>query len=76
MCCLAYENDTYAEAEKVMPKINSRVETKDGEGTVIFNNLLNQTVTVKFEKDNEVKTMEYKLDEIKKEKRNLKEKNK
>ena len=69
MCCLAYENDTYAEAEKVMPKINSRVETKDGEGTVIFNNLLNQTVTVKFEKDNEVKTMEYKLDEIKKEKK-------
>ena len=69
MCCLAYENETYAEAEKVMPKINSRVETKDGEGTVIFNNLLNQTVTVKFEKDNEVKTMEYKLDEIKKEKK-------
>lgn len=69
MCCLAYENDTYAEAEKVMPKINSRVETKDGEGVVIFNNLLNQTVTVKFEKDNEVKTMEYKLDEIKKEKK-------
>ena len=49
--------------------MNSRVETKDGEGTVIFNNLLNETVIVKFEKDNEVKTMEYKLDEIKKEKK-------
>lgn len=47
MCCLAYENDQYTTAVKKMPKVNSKVKTPDGEGVVIFNNLLKEMVTVK-----------------------------
>lgn len=66
MCCLAYENDYYQEVLKEMPKINSLVGTKDGDGTVIYNNLLKKTVTVKFRLDDEsVKVQEYDISEIK-----------
>ena len=64
MCCLAYENDYYNEINAKMPKLNSRVTTKDGEGTVVYNNLLKQTVTVKFVSDDAVKMEEYPLEEI------------
>ena len=65
MCCLSYENETYSEASKVMPKLNSKVKTPNGEGTVIYNNLLNLKVTVKFENENEVKTEEFDVKDIK-----------
>lgn len=64
MCCLSYENDAYAEALKLMPKVNSKVQTQQGEGVVTFNNLLKQTVTVRFEKDNEIKIVELPLSEV------------
>ena len=64
MCCLAYENDTYAERSTKMPKMNSKVKTKDGVGTVIYNNLLKQLVTVKFDINGEIKINEYELSEI------------
>ena len=64
MCCLAYENDLYAEISEKMPKLNSTVKTPDGEGTVCYNNLLKQTVTVKITSDNEIKITEYPLDKI------------
>ncbi len=65
MCCLAYENQTYVEALKVMPKIGGTVKTKDGEGVVVYNDLLDRQVDVKFTKgdDSEVKT--YSLNEVK-----------
>ena len=37
---------------KTMPKINSKVSTPDGEGVVIYNDLLKKTVSVKFENEN------------------------
>lgn len=64
MCCLAYENDTYADIAIKMPKLNSRVQTKDGTGSVVYNNILKQVVTVKVEKDGEIKVGEYPLGEI------------
>lgn len=64
MCCLAYENETYAEIATKMPKINSKVQTKDGLGTVIYNNILKGMVTVRVEKDGEIKVGEYPLSEI------------
>ena len=64
MCCLAYENDLYAELSKNMPKLNSRVKTKDGVGTVIYNNLLKSTVTVRIEADNEIKVSEYSVEDL------------
>ena len=64
MCCLSYENDFYSEISVKMPKINSRVKTKDGEGTVVYNNLLKQKVTVRVEGDNEIKVNEYDLTDV------------
>lgn len=64
MCCLAYENDYYNEVNKMMPKLNSRVKTKDGEGVVIYNNLLKQRVTVKYTNDKDTKIIEYPLSEV------------
>jgi len=66
MCCLSYENEYYSEVNAKMPKINSKVITKDGEGTVVYNNLLKQLVSVKFVNDDSVKINEYPLSEIKK----------
>ncbi|MBQ9791305.1 MAG: stage 0 sporulation family protein [Clostridia bacterium] len=65
MCCLAYENDFYSEIGKSMPKVNGLVSTPDGKGTVMYNNLLKQTVMVKIESDNDIKVVEHKLSDIK-----------
>jgi len=64
MCCLAYENPIYQEAINMMPKVNSQVNTKDGKGIVVFNDLLKREVDVKFIRgeDSEIKT--YPLDQI------------
>lgn len=64
MCCLAYENDYYSEVNKMMPKLNSRVKTKDGEGVVVYNNLLKQRVSVKYINDKDTKIIEYPLSEV------------
>lgn len=48
MCCLGYENEYYAEVNKLMPKIGSSVTMKDGStGTVGAINQLKKSVTVK-----------------------------
>ncbi len=47
MCCLKYENDYYSQTYKLMPKVGSKVNTPDGEGTVESNDLLKQTARVK-----------------------------
>ncbi len=64
MCCLEYENETYAKALEVMPKINSTVSTPDGEGVVIYNDILNKKCSVKFSGD-DVKIVEYAVEDIK-----------
>ena len=64
MCCIAYENSTYQESIKVMPKVGSSVSTKDGSGNVVYNNLLDREVDVKFVKGDDVEIKTYKLEEI------------
>lgn len=66
MCCLGYENDMYVETLNKMPKINSYVNTKEGKGVVVYNNILKETVTVKIEKDDTTTMLELKLDEVEK----------
>lgn len=51
MCCLSYENEVYADASKYMPKVNSKVKTPDGNGTVVYNNLLKKQCDVRLEGD-------------------------
>lgn len=66
MCCMQYEDSQYLEALSKMPKINSKVKTADGEGIAIYNNVLKNTVTVKFiSEDGTYRNQEYALSEIK-----------
>lgn len=67
MCCLAYENEHYAETSKLMPKIGSEVITPEGKAFVVYNNLLKRIVQVKlFQKDGApVEMREFDLSEIK-----------
>jgi len=64
MCCLAYENENYVEMSSKMPKINSKVKTKDGVGSVVYNNLFKQLVSVKIDNNGDIKINEYELSEI------------
>ena len=49
MCCLEYEDEYYSEAYKKMPKLGSTVDTPDGKGVVISNNMLKFIVSVRIE---------------------------
>lgn len=66
MCCLNYEQETYVDIRKRMPKPISIVETPDGVGEVVENNVLKETlrVKIKIEKD-AFEIREYSLKEIK-----------
>jgi len=45
-CCLRYEDKTYTELKKRLPKKNSRVKTMYGEGKVVDSQILTQLVMV------------------------------
>lgn len=49
-CCLRFEWDFYHEAMKEFPSIGVPLETKEGLGTVISNDVLNGRCTVSYEK--------------------------
>ena len=70
MCCLSYENDFYNEMNSKMPRINSQVKTKDGVGTVVYNDLFKEKVTVKFLNDGDTKISEYDLKDVEFDKNN------
>lgn len=65
MCCLSYENEFYSEIMAKMPKLNSKVKTKDGIGQVVYNDVLKEKVTVKFTTDDTTRIENYAIDEIK-----------
>lgn len=66
MCCLGYENPHYEEVLKLMPKINASVNTPDGEGVAVYNDILRQQVTVKFIKGDDTASLTiYPLSDIK-----------
>lgn len=48
LCCINYEDDNYKEYRKSMPKLDSLVNTPDGQGKVVQLNFLAQTVNVDF----------------------------
>lgn len=53
MCCLKYEQEAYEHLLRVTPKNGAIVETKDGKGTVVDNNLLTGMLKVSLEKNPE-----------------------
>lgn len=65
LCCLGYENKHYEETNKLMPKINSVVETPCGKGKVVYNDLLKRIVQVKIGDENSFEVKNFDLTEIK-----------
>lgn len=53
MCCLNYEQSTYEDIRKITPSVGSIVKTKEGQGEVIENNIIKESLKVKIlnEKD-------------------------
>jgi cell fate regulator YaaT (PSP1 superfamily) len=49
LCCLSYENDTYTEMKRCLPKSGARVMTPKGVGTVLGVFTLRQRVEVRLE---------------------------
>ena len=66
MCCLRYEHECYSEAVKLIPKVDSKVSTPDGDGVVIETNPLAGLVRVRLEKDQNKSVKLFKGDEVKK----------
>lgn len=48
-CCLRYEDKTYTELKKQLPKKNTRVKTKQGLGKVVDAQILTQLVMVEYD---------------------------
>jgi cell fate regulator YaaT (PSP1 superfamily) len=65
LCCLAHENDYYAEMQDKMPRYGSEVQTPDGRGIAQDNNMLKETVNVKFQDGDTNRFQCYKLCDLK-----------
>ncbi len=50
-CCLRYEYETYRELGRALPKIGKKVESVKGNGVVIRQNRLKQSVILRIEED-------------------------
>ena len=48
-CCLRYEDQTYTELKKLLPRKNAKVKTPHGEGKVVDTQILTQLVVVEHE---------------------------
>jgi cell fate regulator YaaT (PSP1 superfamily) len=46
LCCLAYENDQYAEFKKTLPKVGTQVITPQGKGVIVGLNVLTESALV------------------------------
>lgn len=51
-CCLRYEDKTYHDLRKMMPKRSSRVKTELGEGTVVDYQILTQLLRIELDSGN------------------------
>ena len=48
-CCLRYEDENYTDLKKKLPRKNTRVKTKHGQGRVVDTQILSQLVLVEYE---------------------------
>lgn len=67
MCCLAFEAKEYQDVLDKMPPLGQVVKTTKGEGVVVYQDLLNEKVTIKIGNDDDEKTEDVCLNEIIKE---------
>lgn len=64
MCCLNYEQTTYEDIRKRLPKVGSIVKTELGNGDVIGNSIVKELVKVKIKRGNEDIVEEFKITDI------------
>ncbi len=65
MCCLKYEQDAYTELLKNTPKIGAIVNTPDGKGTVVDQNLITGILRVSLSKSPEASPKNYNVSQVK-----------
>ena len=63
MCCLTFENETYRQLKKTMPRLGKSITIEEGEGKVVRQNVLRESVTIRLEDRTEV---EKKISQLKK----------
>lgn len=74
MCCLAYEDPVYKELQSSTPRLGWQVKTPEGIGTVVYRNLLKQTLSVRFESsDGTAQIKDFAVSEVSVDKRNFSE---
>lgn len=65
MCCLNYEQSTYEDIRKRLPKVGAIVKTKYGENEVISNNVVKESVKIKVkDNDDDERVEEVSIDEL------------
>lgn len=65
MCCLNYEQSTYEDIKKELPKVDSIVDTPYGRGQVVYNSVVNESAKVKIKTpDGEDTIKEVKIEEM------------
>ena len=64
MCCLNYEQSTYEDIRKRLPKVGSIVQMGDFSGEVIGNNTVKENVKVKYRRGDEEVVEEFKIEDI------------
>jgi cell fate regulator YaaT (PSP1 superfamily) len=62
MCCLQYEHGNYKELIRGLPKHGSKIETPEGPGKVLKNEILEQRIIVRLDDES---VLTYPLDELK-----------
>lgn len=65
MCCLKYEQDAYTDLLKKTPKVGAIVNTPDGKGVVVEQNLLTGVLKVALDKAPNAAPATYKVKQIK-----------
>ncbi|WP_297636419.1 stage 0 sporulation family protein [uncultured Clostridium sp.] len=65
MCCLNYEQSTYEDIRKRLPRVGSIVETDQGTGEVVQNNIVKESVKVKLKNGDEEFIEQFKIENIK-----------
>ena len=64
MCCLNYEQNTYEDIRKRLPKVGAIVKTEEGTGPVVGNSIVKELVKVKLKKGDEEVVEEFKITDI------------
>jgi cell fate regulator YaaT (PSP1 superfamily) len=64
MCCLNYEQTTYEDIRKRLPKVGSIVKTEEGNGEVVGNSIVKEMVKVKVKRGDEEVVEQFKITDI------------